>query len=54
MKTARQLLEENAEATRLLKEKFSRPMSEILLEWENSLGTSSDAEMAGLIRQLSP
>lgn len=24
-------------------------MSEILLEWENSLGTSSDAEMAGLI-----
>ena len=49
MKTARQLLAENAEATRLLKEKFNRPMSEILQEWENSLGTSSDAELAGLI-----
>lgn len=49
MKTARQLLAENAEATRLLKEKFNRPMSEILQGWENSLGTSSDAELAGLI-----
>ena len=49
MKTARQLLAENAEATRLLKEKFNRPMSEILQEWENKLGTTSDAELAGLI-----
>lgn len=49
MKTARQLLAENAEATRLLKEKFNRPMSEILEEWESKLGTSSDAELAGLI-----
>ena len=49
MKTARELLAENAEATRLLKEKFNRPMSEILQEWENSLGTTSDAELAGLI-----
>ena len=37
MKTARQLLAENAEATRLLKEKFNRPMSEILQEWENTM-----------------
>lgn len=49
MKTARQLLAENSEATRLLKEKFNRPMSEILQEWENNLGTTSDAEIAGLI-----
>lgn len=49
MKTARQLLAENAEATRLLKEKFNRPMFEILQEWENKLGTTSDAELAGLI-----
>lgn len=49
MKTARQLLAENAEATRLLKERFDRPMSEILHEWENKLGTTSDAELAGLI-----
>ncbi len=49
MKTARQLLAENAEATRLLKEKFNRPMSDILKEWENNLGTTSDAEIAGLI-----
>lgn len=49
MKTARELLAENAEATRLLKEKFNRPMAEILLEWESKLGTSSDAELAGLI-----
>ena len=49
MKTARQLLAENSEATRLLKEKFNRPMSEILQEWENNLGTTSDAELAGLI-----
>ena len=49
MKTARQLLAENAEATRLLKEKFNRPMSEILQEWESKLGTTSDAELAGLI-----
>ena len=49
MKTARQLLAENAEATRLLKERFDRPMSEILHEWESKLGTTSDAELAGLI-----
>ena len=49
MKTARQLLAENAEATRLLKEKFNRPMSDILKKWENNLGTTSDAEIAGLI-----
>lgn len=49
MKTARQLLAENAESTRLLREKFDRPMSEILAEWESKLGTTSDAEIAGLI-----
>lgn len=49
MKTARQLLAENGESSRKLQEKFERPMSEIIAEWETRLGTTSDAEIAGLI-----
>ena len=37
MKTARQLLAENGETSRQLKEKFERPMSEIIGEWEMRL-----------------
>ena len=49
MKAARQLLAENGETSRQLKAKFERPMSEIVSEWETRLGTSTDAEIAGLI-----
>lgn len=49
MKTARQLLAENGETSRKLQEKFKKPMSEIINEWEMRLGTKTDAEIAGLI-----
>ncbi len=49
MKTARQLLAENGESSRKLREKFEKPMSEIITEWETRLGTTTDAEIAGLI-----
>ncbi len=49
MQTARQLLAENGEESRLLKEKFNRPMSDIVADWEAKLGTTTDAEIAGLI-----
>ena len=43
------MLAENGETSRQLKAKFERPMSEIVSEWETRLGTSTDAEIAGLI-----
>lgn len=49
MKAARQLLEENNQISMQIKEKFSRPMSEILTEWSEKLGTRSDAELAALL-----
>lgn len=49
MKTARQLLAENSKMTMQLREKFSRPMSEILDEWAEKLGTRSDAQLAALL-----
>ena len=49
MKTARQLLAENGESSHKLREKFEKPMSEIITEWETCLGTTTDAEIAGLI-----
>ncbi|WAW10182.1 hypothetical protein NB640_00465 [Oxalobacter vibrioformis] len=49
MKTARQLLAENSKMSMQIREKFARPMSEILDEWAEKLGTRSDAQLAALL-----
>lgn len=49
METARKLLNENHNMSMQIREKFSRPMSEILDEWAKKLGTRSDAQLASLL-----
>jgi DNA-binding transcriptional regulator YiaG len=49
MKTARQLLAENSRTSMQIRKKFSRPMSEILDEWAEKLGTRSDVQLAALL-----
>lgn len=49
MKTARQLLAENRRMSMQIREKFARPMSEILDEWAEKLGTRSDTQLAALL-----
>ncbi len=49
MMAARQLLVEHGRVSTQLREKFSRPMSEILNEWAKKLGTRSDVQLAALL-----
>lgn len=49
MEMARRLLAENSNVSRQIREKFSRPMSEILSEWAEKLGTRSEAQLAALL-----
>ena len=49
MNNARQLLAENSKISMQIREKFSRPMSEILNEWADKLGTRSDAQLAAML-----
>ncbi|MDR1310463.1 MAG: hypothetical protein LBK01_01110 [Burkholderiaceae bacterium] len=49
MATARQLLAENADVSKQIRDKFARPMSEILTEWAKKLGTRTDTELASLL-----
>jgi len=49
MKTARQLLVKNGRMSKKIHENFSRPMSDILNEWAQKLGTRSDTHLASLL-----
>lgn len=49
MKTARQLLAENSRMSTQIREKFARPMSGIVEEWAEKLGTRSDTQLAALL-----
>ncbi|MDR0934459.1 MAG: hypothetical protein LBM56_05200 [Burkholderiaceae bacterium] len=49
METARKLMAENHKISMQIREKFDRPMSAILNEWAEKLGTRSDAQLAALL-----
>lgn len=49
MERARELLAENGKSTSMAAAKFARPMSEILADWSQLLGTTSNDEIAGYI-----